>query len=311
MISVCVIGYGYWGPNLCRNFSNADGFSLDAICDVNNKNLSLSKKNYPGIKVYKDFKKAIKENNFKLIVLATPTSTHFDLSKFILNNSINLLVEKPLCLSVKNHLSLNKIAIKNKVKIFIDYPFIFSGSIRYIKNAISKKKYGKLLSIESFREQAPVRKDTNVLWDLSIHDISIVNFILKISDFKIISLIKSKKNKNNYSKIWINLKSTDNVDIFIKNNWKSPTKIRLIKFIFENATVYCDENETLYKIKVYKSYKKKFNQHSLEVPKIDLTEPLTNLAKYILKNINKKNHGTHDNKFNLSITKLMVRLNNK
>ena len=141
MISVCVIGYGYWGPNLCRNFSNADGFSLDAICDVNNKNLSLSKKNYPGIKVYKDFKKAIKENNFKLIVLATPTSTHFNLSKFILDNSINLLVEKPLCLSVKDHLILNKIAIKNKVKIFIDYPFIFSGSIRYIKNAISKKKH--------------------------------------------------------------------------------------------------------------------------------------------------------------------------
>ena len=59
MISVCVIGYGYWGPNLCRNFSNADGFKLDAICDISDKNVSLSKKNYPGIKIYKDYKKAI------------------------------------------------------------------------------------------------------------------------------------------------------------------------------------------------------------------------------------------------------------
>ena len=71
-----------------------------------------------------------------------------------MNNSINLLVEKPLCLSVHDHLNLNKIAKKNNVKIFVDYPFIFSGSIRYIKNIYNRKKYGKLLAIESFREQA-------------------------------------------------------------------------------------------------------------------------------------------------------------
>ena len=311
MISVCVIGYGYWGPNLCRNFSNADGFKLDAICDISDKNVSLSKKNYPGIKIYKDYKKAIKENNFKLIVLATPTSTHYNLSKFILNSSINLLVEKPLCLSVRDHLNLNKIAKKKNVRIFVDYPFIFSGSIRYIKSIYHKKKYGKLLSIESFREQAPIRKDTNVLWDLAIHDVSIINFILDDSNLKITSLIKSNRGKKNYSKININLRSKKNVDIFIKNNWKSPTKIRLIKFIFQNAIIYCDENETLYKIKVYKSYKNKFNQYSLEIPQIDLTEPLTNLAKYIHKNINKKTLNNEDNKFNFSVTKLMVKIDRK
>ena len=311
MISVCVIGYGYWGPNLCRNFSNADGFKLDAICDISDKNVSLSKKNYPGIKIYKDYKKAIKENNFKLIVLATPTSTHYNLSKFILNSSINLLVEKPLCLSVRDHLNLNKIAKKKNVRIFVDYPFIFSGSIRYIKSIYRKKKYGKLLSIESFREQAPIRKDTNVLWDLAIHDVSIINFILDDSNLKITSLIKSNRGKKNYSKININLRSKNNVDIFIKNNWKSPTKIRLIKFIFQNAIIYCDENETLYKIKIYKSYKNKFNQYSLEIPQIDLTEPLTNLAKYIHKNINKKTLNNEDNKFNFSVTKLMVKIDRK
>ena len=108
MINICVIGYGYWGPNLCRNFSNLTGYNLTAICDVNNRNLSSAKKNYPNVKTYKNFKAAINQNNFQLIILATPTSTHYALAKFILEKSINLLVEKPLCLSIKHHLNLNK-----------------------------------------------------------------------------------------------------------------------------------------------------------------------------------------------------------
>ena len=85
----------------------------------------------------------------------------------------------------------------------------------------------------------------------------------------------------------------------------------MIKFVFENATIYYDENETLYKIKIYKIFKNKFNEHTLEVPKIDLTEPLNNLANYILKTLNKKRKIIFNDKFNLSITKLMCSLDKK
>ena len=311
MINVCIIGYGYWGPNLCRNFSNADGYNLSTICDLNNNNLAKAKKNYPGVKIYKSFKEAIKLNKYGLIVLATPTSTHYTLAKFILEKSINLLVEKPLCLTVKHHFDLNKIAKKNKVKIFIDFPFIFSGSIKYVKNIIDKKKFGKLKSIESYREQAPVRIDTNVLWDLSIHDISIIKYLLGESKLFILNTYKNNSKKINYDEIQINIANNTGIKIFIRNNWKSPTKIRLMKFIFEKATIYCDENETLYKIKIYKSIKNKFNQHTLEVPKIDLTEPLSNLAKYILKVLTKKKNVSFSDNFNLSVTKLMVLLDKR
>jgi len=311
MINVCIIGYGYWGPNLCRNFSNADGYNLSTICDLNNNNLAKAKKNYPGVKTYKSFKEAIKINKYGLIVLATPTSTHYTLAKFILEKSINLLVEKPLCLTVKHHFDLNKIAKKNKVKIFIDFPFIFSGSIKYVKNVIDKKKFGKLKSIESYREQAPVRIDTNVLWDLSIHDISIIKYLLGENKLFILNTYKNNSKKINYDEIQINIANNTGLKIFIKNNWKSPTKIRLMKFIFEKATIYCDENETLYKIKIYKSIKNKFNQHTLEVPKIDLTEPLSNLANYILKVLTKKKNVSFSDNFNLSVTKLMVLLDKR
>ena len=311
MINVCIIGYGYWGPNLCRNFSNANGYNLSTICDLNNQNLAKARKNYPGVKIYKNFKEAININKYDLIVLATPTSTHYTLAKFILEKSINLLVEKPLCLSVKRHSDLNKIAKRNNVKIFIDFPFIFSGSIKYVKNVIDKKKFGKLKSIESYREQAPVRVDTNVLWDLSIHDISIVKYLLGENKLNVLNIYKKDSKKFNYDQVQINITNSAGLNIFIKNNWKSPTKIRLMKFVFEQATIYCDENETLYKIKIYSTIKGKFNQHTLEVPKIDLTEPLSNLANYILKVLTKKKSIVFGDNFNLSITKLMVLLDKK
>ena len=228
-----------------------------------------------------------------------------------MNKSINLLVEKPLCLSIKHHNDLNRLAKENNVKIFIDFPFIFSGSINYVKNIIKNKKFGKLKSIESYREQAPIRTDTNVLWDLSIHDISIIEYLIGTNKFKITSTLKKDYKNKNYSEIQINLKDNKGLNIFIKNKWKSPTKIRLMKFIFEDATIYCDENETLYKIKIYKSIKNKFNQFTLDVPKIDLTEPLTNLANYILKILSKKRKPTFTDNFNISITKLMVLLDKK
>ena len=307
MIDVCVIGFGYWGPNLCRNFVNAPGYNLKSICDNNKINLQKAKKNYPSTSIYLNFNEAINKNKYDLVVLATPTSTHFKIASLVLKKKINILVEKPLCLNLKDHIKLNKIAKKNNVKIFVDFPFIFSGSVQYIKNIIKKNIYGNLKSIESYREQAPIRNDTNVLWDLSIHDISIINFLLSPNHNKIVSVLKYNKTKN-YNKVLINIKNK-NIDILIKNNWNSPTKIRLIKFVFNNAVVYYDENENLYKIKIYKKYMNKFNQHTLTIPNIDLSEPLFNLAKHIQKSLNKRNKLSDDN-FNLSITNFMTKLDN-
>jgi predicted dehydrogenase len=307
MIDVCVIGFGYWGPNLCRNFVNAPGYNLKSICDNNKLNLQKAKKNYPSTSIYLNFNEAINKNNYDLVVLATPTSTHFKIASLILKKKINILVEKPLCLNLNDHIKLNKIAKKNNVKIFVDFPFIFSGSVQYIKNIIKKNIYGNLKSIESYREQAPVRKDTSVLWDLSIHDISIINFLLYPNHNKIVSVLKYNRTKN-YNKVLINIKNK-NIDILIKNNWNSPTKIRLIKFVFDNAVIYYDENENLYKIKIYKKYMDKFNKHTLTIPNIDLSEPLFNLAKHIQRNLNKRNKLSDDN-FNLSITNFMTKLDN-
>ena len=310
MLNVSIIGYGYWGTKLARNFQNSSFFNLLAISDLKKKNLSLVKKNLPTVNCYQDYKKTINDTLLDLIVISTPTSSHFKIAKFALEKSKHILVEKPICMSLKQVKILNKIAKQKKKMIFVDYPFLFSGSINFIKKIIKKNKYGRILEIESFREQAPVRKDTNVIWDLGTHDISILTYLLKSKPISIKSLMAQNIKKGISDRVYINLKYNNNLNVLIKNSWISPTKIRLIKIKFEKATLYCDENESLYKIKIYKrGDKKDWTDYTLEVPEIDITEPLAKLTTYIYNSIKKNKNNLFNNNFNEKVTFLLERIN--
>ena len=184
MYNVCLIGHGYWGEKLARNFNNSQFFKLNSVSDNKSSNLNSAKKLYPNIELYKDYKNAIKKSFSDLVIVSTPTSTHYKIAKYALECSKHVLVEKPLCLNLNQVKELNKIAKIKKKFIFVDYPFLFSGTISFIKKIIKEKTYGKILEIESYREQAPLRKDANVIWDLCTHDISILNFLLKKIPYK-------------------------------------------------------------------------------------------------------------------------------
>ena len=310
MYNACLIGYGYWGTKLARNFKNSDYFHLRTISDLNKKNLILDKKKFPLVNIYKDYKASIKSSLIDLVIISSPTSTHYKIAKYALENFKHVLVEKPMSLTLKEVINLNKIAKKNGKMIFVDYPFLFSGTINYIKKIIEKNKYGRILEIESFREQAPIRKDANVIWDLGIHDISILTYLLKRDPYKIQTIIK-KNFKNELSDTaYINLKYKSAINVLIKNSWVSPTKIRIFKIKFEKATLVCDENESIYKIKVYKNKSKvNWKEYKLEIPNIDITEPLSKMTKYIFNSMKTKNNSLFNNKLNEKITSLVERIN--
>ena len=197
---------------------------------------------------------------------------------------------------------------KNNKLLFVDYPFIFSGSINFVYKIIKNKRFGKLLEIESFREQAPIRNDANVVWDLGVHDISILKYILNSNPIMVRGLKYNTAKIKMKDTAYINLLYKNNLKVFIKNSWISPTKIRLIKFKFQNAIITCDENEPLYKIKIYKKDNKNSSRYKLEIPDIDISEPLYNLVNYIYKSIKKKQNPIFDKNFNVSITKVLEKI---
>ena len=304
-LKVCLVGYGYWGPKLARNFQNSNFFDLTSVSDKSRSNLAKAKKDFPLINISTDFKKLI-TNNIDLVVIATPTETHFKISKFSLEKKKHILVEKPISLSSTDVIKLQKISRKNKKLIFVDYPFLFSGSINYIKKIIKDKKFGKLLEIESYREQAPIRKDVNVVWDLAVHDISILTYLLKQNPKNMKSLKINTVNTPKADTAYINLTYKNKLNVFVKNSWISPTKIRLMKFKFKKAILYCDENESMYKIKIY-SKKNNHLKYNLEIPDIDLNEPLSNLVDYIYRTVRKKEESMFDS-LNINITKILKKL---
>ena len=112
MYRVCLVGYGYWGSKLARNFKNSDFFDLCTITDSKKTNLFLAKKIFPLISTHVNYKESIKNNLINLVVISTPTRTHYKIAKFALENFKHVLIEKPMCLSSKEVISLNKIAKK-------------------------------------------------------------------------------------------------------------------------------------------------------------------------------------------------------
>lgn len=306
MYKVALIGYGYWGPKLARNIQNSNHFEIKSIIDTSEKNLNNAKKDFPLSKLLKNYR-LLDLSKIDLVVISTPTKTHFKMANYFLNYT-NVLIEKPLALNLKEVSSLEKKSKKLRNQLFVDYPFIFSGSINYIKEIIKKNKYGKLLEIESFREQAPIRKDASVVWDLGVHDVSILRYLLNSNPIKIRSLkyntVKTKQKDTAY----MNLDYKNNLKVFIKNSWISPLKIRVIKFKFQKGIIICDENEAIYKLKLFTKKDQSLPNFKLDLPEVDLSEPLFNLMKYVANSLKTKTNPIFKNNFNIDITKVLEKI---
>ena len=305
-LKAAIIGYGYWGPKLARNFLNSSKFQINYVVDNKPNNLIKAKNEIP-LAIGLNNLDEIKAQNLDLIILSTPTITHFKLVKKFLKFT-NVLVEKPLSLNLKHTRELEKIAKKSKNLLFVDYPFIFSGSTNFIKKIIKNNELGKLLEIESYREQAPIRNDCDVIWDLGVHDLSILRYLLNRNPLKIHSHKYKTGNQKKNDTAYINLEYSNNLKVFIKNSWISPVKTRVIKFKFSKGILICDENEALYKIKIYKKLNLKNTNYKLEIPEIDLTEPLLNLVNYISFSITNKKNEIYNKNFNEDITKVLQKI---
>jgi len=303
--NVLVVGFGYWGPILSRNIQANLRFNIYSICDSNSSNLNKAKNIYPSCFFYSSFQKALNNSKIDIVVISTPTNTHYKFAKMALIKKKHVLCEKPLSLNlreVKNLISLSK---KNKKFLFIDYPFIYSESVTFIKNIITKKKLGKALIYESIREKAPYRKDTNVIWDLGIHDFAILQHLTNRNPIKFkVNAIKTKKGyKSDFANI--NLYYKNNFSAFIKLNWASPIKIRLIKIYFEKGLLIYDENEGIYKIKIYKKSKQGFN---LEFPLVNFNETLKLFIDYVGNTIITDNFKNFNFNFSLNLTKTLLNI---
>ena len=175
MIRVGVIGYGYWGPNVVRNFRSLEHAQVVSICDTSPVVLGRAKQAYPDISVTRDPHELLCASGIDAVAVITPVWTHFELAKAALENGKHVFVEKPFTSSSAQGEELMELAERSGLKIMVDHTFLFTGAVRKIRQLLDEGTLGKLFYYDSTRVNLGLfQHDVNVIWDLAPHDLSIV-----------------------------------------------------------------------------------------------------------------------------------------
>ncbi len=177
-LRIGVIGAGYWGPNLIRNFSTCAATEAVAVCDANAERLAKIGRQYSHLKLTKTVDEFL-QHPMDAVAIATPVSTHFELAKRCLEAGKHVLVEKPLAATVAEAKALNEIAAKAGRVLMVDHTYLFNPAIRKIRQIVDSGELGEIYYVDSVRINLGLfQHDINVVWDLVPHDLSIVDYVL-------------------------------------------------------------------------------------------------------------------------------------
>ena len=252
MIKIGIVGMGYWGPNLYRNFDSSKDFLVKYICDRGLKVLKKIPVSNEFTSKVNNYKKIINDSDIQAVIIATPVSTHFSLAKECLEAGKHVFVEKPLADSSKKCQNLINIAKKNSLTIFVDHTFLYTSAVNKMKEIASKKDFGNLLYYDSTRiNLGLIQNDINVMWDLAVHDLAILNFIENRKP-KIVSAVGHKHFRSKpVTSAYLTIKYDNNFVAHINVNWLSPVKIRQTILGGSKKMILYNDLEPSDKIKVF------------------------------------------------------------
>ncbi len=251
MIHVGVIGYGYWGPNIVRNFNSIDSARVIAVCDKNKSTLQRLSKTYPDIDLSRDCQEIITAEDIDAVAVVTPVSTHFDLARKVLQNGKHLFVEKPFTATVAQAEELIELAERKNLKIMVDHTLLFTGAVRKMKEIIDEGVLGELYYYDSARVNLGLfQHDVNVIWDLAPHDFSIMDYLIK--DRPVAISTCGKSHFNNLEDIaYVTVYFANNMIAHFNVNWLSPVKVRSTLIGGEKKMLVYNDMSADEKIKVY------------------------------------------------------------
>jgi predicted dehydrogenase len=252
MIKIGVVGYGYWGPNLVRNFSEIDDFKVTMVADLKAENLAKVQKRYPAIQTTTNMDELLKSPQVDAVAIATPVFTHFDLGMKALQAGKHLFMEKPLASNSDQAYQLVQEAQKRKLTLFVDHTFLYTGAVRKIKEVVTGGKVGKINYYDSVRINLGLfQHDINVLWDLAVHDLSIMDYILEQKPTAISATGISHVAKEPENIAYLTCFFGGNLIAHIHVNWLAPVKIRKTLIGGDRQMIVYDDLEVTEKVKIY------------------------------------------------------------
>jgi len=252
MIKIGVIGYGYWGPNLVRNFAETNDSSVTYVSDKRTDRLKLVQSRYPNTTVVEDPDDLISTPDVDAVVISTPVSTHFDLAVKALRAGKHVLVEKPMTCTVEEGEKLLEEAARAQKTLMVDHTFIYTPAVVKIKELVSNGDLGRLLYYDSVRVNLGLfQHDVNVLWDLAVHDLSIMDFILGEQPTAVSATGVAHLNNQPEDVAYITCYLRNNLIAHFHVNWMAPVKVRRTLIGGDRQMIVYDDLEPSEKVKVY------------------------------------------------------------
>jgi predicted dehydrogenase len=253
MINIGIVGYGYWGPNVARNFHSCPGAKLTTICDLSEKRLALAQSQYPFIKVTKDAKELVRSKDVDAVAIVTPVFMHYKLAREALLAGKHIFVEKPFTTTSVQARRLIDLAAKKGLKIMVDHTFLFTGAVRKMKEIIDSGALGRLLFYDSVRVNLGLfQHDVNVIWDLAPHDFSIMDHLISMKPAAVSARGSSHFQNDIEDVAYVMADFQDSGFLaHFHCNWLSPVKIRKTIISGDKKMMVWDDLDPDEKIKIY------------------------------------------------------------
>jgi len=252
MIKIGVIGYGYWGPNLVRNFAETPGLTVASVADFDPKKLEIVQKRYPGINTTTRFQDLLENKDIDAIAIATPVNSHFELGMAALKAGKHLWLEKPMTETSEQARKLVEEAEKRKLVLIVDHTFMYTGAVRRMGDMVKSGELGQILYYDSTRINLGLfQRDVNVISDLAVHDFSILDYLLGEQPVSVSAVGTNHFPGTPENLAYITLFYDSGIIAHINASWLAPVKVRQILIGGSKKMITYDDLEPSEKIKVY------------------------------------------------------------
>lgn len=251
-MKVAVIGAGYWGPNLIRNFLSQDEVENVIACDRDQNRLAKMQKTFHGIEISTDYEEVIKRGDVEIVAIATPVSLHYEIAKKSLLAGKHCWIEKPMTVNSAEAEELIALANQHKLKIFVDHTFIYTGAVRKMKEIITSGRLGELYYFDSVRVNLGLfQHDVNVIWDLAPHDLSIMDYLLESKPLAVSATGSCHVGNGLEDIAYLTVQFENNLIAHFHVNWLAPVKIRKTLIGGTKSMIVYDDTEASEKLKIY------------------------------------------------------------
>ncbi|MBW4028547.1 MAG: Gfo/Idh/MocA family oxidoreductase [Acidobacteria bacterium] len=252
VINVGVIGYGYWGPNLVRNLFEVVETQVIAVSDLNEARLAQVTSRFPSVSVTTDYRDLLNNPLIDAIAIATPVATHFELALAALRSGKHVFVEKPMTATSEQALWLIEEATKRNLTLMVDHTFVYTGAVRKIKSIVDSGTLGEVYYYDSTRINLGLfQRDVDVIWDLAVHDLSILSYILPEAPCAVAATGMKHVEGSAENLAYLTMFFSGNLIAHLNVNWLSPVKVRRTLIGGSRQMIVYDDMEPSEKVKVY------------------------------------------------------------